>query len=102
MNPNMIHYAGENKPWNTDKVDFYDDFLENVINTPWEKEAYFRQLSLINSSNPAHNAGQTPVLLQTRIKKALMPFLNKYAPVGSPRRNTITKYYYKVRRSILG
>lgn len=25
-NPNMIHYAGENKPWNTDKVDFYDDF----------------------------------------------------------------------------
>lgn len=101
-NPNMIHYAGENKPWNTDKVDFYDDFLENVINTPWEKETYFRQLSPVNSSSPAQTAGQTPVLLQTKIKKALMPFLNKYAPVGSPRRNTITKYYYKVRRSILG
>ncbi|MGF7448298.1 hypothetical protein V7P28_33875, partial [Klebsiella michiganensis] len=62
----------------------------------------FRQLSPLNSSSPAQTAGQTPVLLQTKIKKALMPFLNKYAPVGSPRRNTITKYYYKVRRSILG
>ena len=35
----MIHYAGENKPWNTEKVDFYDDFLENVLNTPWEKKS---------------------------------------------------------------
>ncbi|CDL60796.1 Glycosyltransferase [Klebsiella pneumoniae IS39] len=36
----MIHYAGENKPWNTEKVDFYDDFIENIVNTPWEMEIY--------------------------------------------------------------
>ena len=68
MNPNMIHYAGENKPWNTDKVDFMT-ISWKTSSIRHGKEAYFRQLSLINSSNPAHTAGQTPVLLQTRIKK---------------------------------
>ncbi|CAH5864275.1 DUF4422 domain-containing protein [Klebsiella aerogenes] len=100
--PCMIHYAGENKPWNTDRVDFYDDFLENIINTPWEKEVYSRQLSIINLSSPAQAVSQPPILFQTKVKKMLMPYLNKYAPVGSPRRNIITKYYYKFRRTILG
>jgi lipopolysaccharide biosynthesis glycosyltransferase len=58
----MIHYAGENKPWNTEKVDFYDDFLENVLNTPWEKEIYYRQLpvatvvhnQILNCSKPCY------------------------------------------------
>ncbi|MBA7934699.1 DUF4422 domain-containing protein [Klebsiella sp. RHBSTW-00215] len=102
MNPNMIHYAGENKPWNTDKVDFYDDFFENVINTPWEKEVYFRQLPVMHSPSISSIPAQQQILFQTKIKRVLMPYLNKYAPIGSPRRNTITKYYYKVRRSILG
>jgi lipopolysaccharide biosynthesis glycosyltransferase len=98
----MIHYAGENKPWNTDKVDFYDDFFENIAHTPWEQEVYYRQLP-VTSVMHSHGAETQPaVLMQTKIKRALMPYVNKYAPVGSPRRNTLTKYYYKVRRSILG
>lgn len=101
-NPKMIHYAGENKPWNTEKVDFYDDFLENVLNTPWEKEIYYRQLPVATVVPNQHTELQQTVLLQTKIKRALMPYVNKYAPVGSPRRNKLTKYYYKVRRSILG
>lgn len=101
-NPKMIHYAGENKPWNTDKVDFYDDFFENIAHTPWEQEVYYRQLP-VTSVMHSHGAETQPaVLMQTKIKRALMPYVNKYAPVGSPRRNTLTKYYYKVRRSILG
>ncbi|EHS3220521.1 glycosyltransferase family 8 protein, partial [Escherichia coli] len=101
-NPKMIHYAGENKPWNTEKVDFYDDFLENVLSTPWEKEIYYRQLPVATVVPNQHTELQQTVLLQTKIKRALMPYVNKYAPVGSPRRNKLIKYYYKVRRSILG
>ncbi|VFS90380.1 Uncharacterised protein [Raoultella planticola] len=92
----------KNKPWNTEKVDFYDDFLENVLNTPWEKEIYYRQLPVATVVHNQHTELQQTVLLQTKIKRALMPYVNKYAPVGSPRRNKLTKYYYKVRRSILG
>ncbi|CDL13004.1 Glycosyltransferase [Klebsiella pneumoniae IS46] len=41
-------------------------------------------------------------MFQTKIKNVLMPYVNKYAPIGTPRRNMMTKYYYKVRRAILG
>ncbi|MRS15078.1 DUF4422 domain-containing protein [Enterobacteriaceae bacterium RIT691] len=102
MNPNMIHYAGENKPWNTAKVDFYDDFMINLKNTPWEFEVCYR---LLPDSLTSGRAGQREInkeLLPTKIKRALMPFVNKFAPVGSARRNKLVKYYYKIRRSIHG
>ncbi|HBT0026865.1 TPA: DUF4422 domain-containing protein [Klebsiella pneumoniae] len=100
--PKMIHYAGENKPWNTEKVDFYDDFIENIANTPWEMEIYKRQMSLAASIGLTHSEPQQQILFQTKIKNVLMPYVNKYAPIGTPRRNMMTKYYYKVRRAILG
>ncbi|VAS28431.1 glycosyltransferase [Klebsiella pneumoniae] len=100
--PKMIHYAGENKPWNTEKVDFYDDFIENIANTPWEMEIYKRQMSLAASIGLTHSEPQQQILFQTKIKNVLMPYVNKYAPIGTSRRNMMTKYYYKVRRAILG
>lgn len=100
--PKMIHYAGENKPWNTEKVDFYDDFIENIANTPWEMEIYKRQMSLAASIGLTHSEPQQQILFQTKIKNLLMPYVNKYAPIGTPRRNMMTNYYYKVRRAILG
>jgi len=42
------------------------------------------------------------VLLQTRIKRKIMPYFNKFAPVGSKRRQMIARNYYKIRRVILG
>lgn len=102
MNPKMIHFAGENKPWNTSKVDFYDDFMVNIQNTPWEKEVLYRQIPVINSNLSVVHPENNKILLQTKIKRALMPYVNKYAPIGSARRNKLTKYYYKFRRVILG
>ncbi|WP_426508604.1 DUF4422 domain-containing protein [Serratia proteamaculans] len=102
-NPKMIHFAGENKPWNTRHVDFFDNYHKNIVNTPWALEAYERLIGTAASRNPtAHLVTNTPVLLQTKLKRALMPILNKWAPAGSSRRNLMTKYYYKVRRVILG
>ncbi|AFJ46551.1 DUF4422 domain-containing protein [Shimwellia blattae] len=102
--PNMIHYAGENKPWNTDKVDFFDDFMENITGTPWERIVYGRILTeqLGITSDRATRPVKNRVLLQTRIKNQLRLLVNKYAPVGTSRRNLITKCYYKVRRAISG
>ncbi|MBF6638070.1 DUF4422 domain-containing protein [Rouxiella silvae] len=100
-NPKMIHYAGENKPWNTSNVDFFDNFLKNIHNTPWEKDVYERLLSHgTKSTDPAMPLPS--VLLQTKIKRKLMPHFNKFAPIGSRRRSSVSKFYYKIRRIVLG
>ncbi|MEX7753445.1 hypothetical protein AB7C09_16930 [Klebsiella pneumoniae] len=44
--------------------------------------------------NQRVSLGRNDLLIRT--------FLNKYAPIGTSRRNMMTKYYYKVRRAILG
>jgi lipopolysaccharide biosynthesis glycosyltransferase len=101
-NPNMIHFAGENKPWNTDKVDFYDNFIKNIQGTPWEKEVMERLMThgMTNSSNATLSL--PPLLFQTKIKRRLMPYVNKFAPTGSKRRNLLARCYYKIRRTVLG
>lgn len=101
-NPKMIHYAGENKPWSLTKVDFFDEFYENIVNTPWHQEFDGRLLSLSFGMNDKSNSTGQKILLQTKIKNHLMPYINKYAPVGSPRRNFLIKHYYKIRRKFLG
>jgi len=99
QHPKMIHFAGENKPWDTPHVDFFDNFISYINNTPWQKEVYDR-LNKKFSSAPAEVNNK--VLFQTKMKRILMPYLNKYAPVGSKRRQLIARNYYRVRRVILG
>lgn len=99
LKPKMIHYAGENKPWNTSRVDFFDNFAKNLVDTPWQHQLY-QNLSG-NVISPMASTVQ-PLLLQTRIKRRLMPMVDRFAPTGSPRRNFLIKYYYIVRRKILG
>lgn len=98
--PKMIHFAGENKPWDTPFVDFFDNFMSYVYNTPWQKEVYDRlshrgtTISLVTNNND--------ILFQTKVKRKIMPYFNRFAPIGSKRRQVIAKNYYKIRRVLLG
>jgi len=100
-NPKMIHFAGENKPWNTRHVDYFDNFEKYLNATPWQNVLIERL-----SPMPSAQAQQAPVaekvLFQTKVKRKLMPLVNRYAPTGSRQRNTMIKYYYRLRRKILG
>lgn len=100
QHPRMIHYAGEQKPWDNPQVDFFDNFVKNVMNTPWQKDLYQRLAGTSTERHVVHSVA--PVLLQTKIKRRLMPMVNRMAPLGSRRRQNLTKYYYKIRRVILG
>ena len=100
-NPKMIHFAGENKPWSTDKVDYYDNFIKFVQGTPWEKEVY-EKLSVGKNTLSTVTPPPAQVLLQTKIKRKIMPYFDKIAPRGSKRRSDIAFVYYKIRRVILG
>lgn len=100
-NPKMIHFAGENKPWNTDKVDYFDNFIKFIQGTPWEKEVY-EKLSAHPPTSVSVSPPQTQILFQTKVKRKLMPYLYRFAPRGSKRRSDIAYLYYKIRRAILG
>ena len=96
--PKMIHFAGENKPWDTPFVYFFDNFMAYIYSTPWQKEVSDR----LNSKNNFIITNKEGILLQTKIKRKIMPYFNKFAPVGSNRRQIIARNYYKIRRVILG
>ncbi|MRT42182.1 DUF4422 domain-containing protein [Enterobacteriaceae bacterium RIT702] len=98
--PKMIHFAGENKPWDAPHVDFFDNFMSYIDGTPWQQEVINRLYSKVNVV--ANNTGSNQILFQTKVKRKLMPYLNRYAPVGSKRRQHIAKTYYRIRRMILG
>ncbi|WP_099350001.1 DUF4422 domain-containing protein [Erwinia amylovora] len=101
-NPKMIHFAGENKPWHTDKVDYYDNFIKNIQGTPWELEVYSKLIHLSAPASTIHTKNIEMGLLQTKIKRKLLPYLDRIAPRGTKRRSDIARLYYKIRRSILG
>ncbi|WP_099258086.1 DUF4422 domain-containing protein [Erwinia amylovora] len=101
-NPKMIHFAGENKPWHTDKVDYYDNFIKNIQGTPWELEVYSKLIHLSAPASTIHTKNIEMGLLQTKIKRKLLPYLDRIAPRGTKRRSDIARFYYKIRRSILG
>ncbi|CCP07686.1 glycosyl transferase [Erwinia amylovora MR1] len=100
--PKMIHFAGENKPWHTDKVDYYDNFIKNIQGTPWELEVYSKLIRLSAPASTIHTKNIEIGLLQTKIKRKLLPYLDRIAPRGTKRRSDIARLYYKIRRSILG
>lgn len=96
--PKMIHFAGENKPWDTTRVDFSDNFNFYVNGTPWQRELFDRLKGMPKYKDENKNKAA----LQTRIKRKVMPFLNKWAPIGSKRRQFLSRNYYKFRKLILG
>ncbi|MCT6588740.1 DUF4422 domain-containing protein [Pantoea dispersa] len=98
--PKMIHFAGENKPWDTTSVDFSENFISYISDTPWNKELFDRLNGIKYSLSS--NSDNKKVLFQTKVKRKVMPYLNKFAPVGSKRRQMIARNYYKFRKIILG
>jgi lipopolysaccharide biosynthesis glycosyltransferase len=101
-NPKMIHFAGENKPWITRHVDFFDNFHKNIVNTPWVFEAYESLMVSASNSHVAKKAGANSVPLNLKLRAVIMPVLNNLAPKGTSRRNFMTKYFYKIKHAIIG
>lgn len=100
MHPKMIHFAGNEKPWDNPQVDFFDNFVRYVLNTPWQKDLFDRLQNKSTERFPT--PANAPVLLQTKVKRRLVPWVNRFAPVGSSRRHKLALTYYKFRRLVLG
>ena len=99
--PKMIHFAGENKPWNTRDVDYFYNFEKYLNATSWQNDLV-KRLTPLTVVSLESKVIPEKILFQTKIKRKLMPLVNRYAPTGSNQRNILIKYYYKFRRKILG
>lgn len=97
INPKMIHFAGENKPWNTREVDFFDDFIANVNGTPWESECYSQLFRNDLGNSKAQKTSTRKYNMSSQLFKFIKTIVNKYAPIGTARRNVLVKLYYKVK-----
>jgi lipopolysaccharide biosynthesis glycosyltransferase len=98
--PKMIHYAGDQKPWNNSRVDFFDNFSNYVLDTPWRGDFLDCLHGRVDSNDNLPSTES--VKLQSKIKRWLMPMVNCLAPRGSSRRQVLGKTYYKIRRLLLG
>lgn len=77
----VIHFAGDQKPWINKKIDFFEQFEENVRGTIWETE--------LNDHLKNTNFSK-------KMKGRLTPLMNSVLPLGSERRIWVRNIYYKL------
>ena len=101
--PYIIHYAGDQKPWNNPFVEFADDFWEVARQTGvYEKVLYEMNEKLVTDYVCSHQA----IYHGSVVKKFFNPYrvykLKKIAkkvfPVGTKRYYVVRRLYFAVRR----
>lgn len=88
--PWIIHFAGEQKPWLNPTTDFASIFFYYLRNTPWHN---YRLLPSERSNNIEHKIDQIYINQAMTIRQILKPFVNRFLPVGTKRRNVMYKLY---------
>lgn len=94
-NPWIIHFAGDQKPWLDPTADFAPIFFYYLRNTPWKNyKAYTLNTQQSNiQPNIEHKIEQIYVNQNITIRQILKPFVNRFLPLGTRRRNFMYKLY---------
>lgn len=96
--PNIIHYAGDKKPWIDVNVDFSDLFYKNLLNSPWSFMIYNQLFDINKGFNNIDNCHKfRKPKLKTKIKNKIKPFAFKIAPLGTKRFNMLHRIYTKIK-----
>lgn len=95
-NPSMIHFAGDQKPWNNPRVDFAEMYWNALRNTPWYEE---RVNNLVTRRlHDRKVVRENPEIRQSReetFRKFVKPRVKRLLPLGSRRRRVVTSFYFK-------
>lgn len=89
-NPCIVHYAGENKPWDDPAVDFSDLYWRALRETPW----FEQQLSIVNNVPPRLPSIGDQNSKEEAFRKLAKRGLSGIFPTGTKRRNLIARYYF--------
>ena len=93
QNPNIIHYAGPDKPWNIPYSDFAEYFWKYARESPFYEVLLTR---MIASENARHKPAET-LTFKKKVKIKLMPIFTFFFPYGSKRRKVVKKAYFYLR-----
>lgn len=93
LNPCMVHYAGDQKPWNNLNVDFAELYWKHLRSTPWYEER--ASFSPHHSSSNVSVSENISVGIEERFRRKIKPMVNKWFPYGSQRRMWAAKSYFK-------
>lgn len=91
--PWIIHFAGEQKPWLNPATDFSAIFFYYLRNTPWQSYS-------VNASDASSRLEQIYLNQNITIRQILKPFVNRFLPLGTRRRNFMYKLYMMVRNRL--
>lgn len=95
--PWIIHFAGEQKPWLNSSTEFAAIFYYYLRNTPWRN---YRVNPSNSSQNIDHKVEEIYVNQAITIRQILKPFVNRFLPNGTKRRNIMYKLYLIARKRL--
>lgn len=93
--PSMIHFAGDQKPWNNPSVDFSEMYWDSLRNTPWYEERVNNLVTKrlhdkkVVRENPELKQG-----VEERFRKTITPYAKRWLPNGTRRRRILVKAYF--------
>lgn len=96
--PWVIHFAGDQKPWKDPTADFASIFFYYLRNTPWRN--YRVSASEQVTQNVEHRVEQIYVNQTMTIRQVLKPFVNRFLPLGTKRRNIMYRLYLFARNRL--
>lgn len=101
-NPWIIHFAGDQKPWLDPTADFAAIFFYYLRNTPWKNYKAYSLSTEQNHTQPniEHKIEQIYINQNITIRQVLKPFVNRFLPLGTRRRNIMYKLYLIARKKL--
>lgn len=92
--PRMVHYAGDQKPWNNLNVDFSDMYWGYLRETPWYVEQ-LKKFKGLDNREGVHESPVVPISKEEKFRQTIKPMAARFLPIGSKRRNLAVKTYFK-------
>lgn len=94
--PFIIHYAGDNKPWNNRHVYFSDVWWEQYAKTPWFIDEVLERMEVLESPT----VGNFTHSIFFKLRNKIIKLINLLLPVGTRRRILFLKIYRRLRSLI--
>ena len=95
--PSMVHYAGDQKPWDNPSVDFAELYWDALGETPWYEERVKNLITKrFKNSAVQHENPVVRLSKEERFRRAIKPYLRPILPMGSTRLRRAGLVYFRL------
>lgn len=96
LNPSMVHFAGDQKPWKNTNVDFSDLYWRSLRDTDWYEDKVNDLLNHVyNDSRTLHESPVVRIAKEEQLRTLIRPYTSKFLPRGTKRRSVAIKVYLR-------